>query len=457
MSVVIIGGGITGLAAAYELTQRRVPFTLLEASPRLGGLIATEKADGFTIEAGPDSLLAQKAAGMKLCEELGLAPRLLSTTPPRRAFVLENGRLHPLPSPSVLGIPATWTGIAAYDLLPLSARARLAMEPLIRRRPPEAAVDESVASFFRRRFGDATVRLIAEPLLGGIHAGDIEQLSMRALFPRLIEAEGRGSVLRSLRRTRQAAVDGVFRSPAGGMGEIVSAIARRLDSKVVHLGTAVSALRRTGDGWMVDSTSGQHAAHAVILAVPAYAAARLLESVDADAARLCAEVPYVSTTSVALAWPRTEIAHELAGSGFVVARSATAPRIAACTWVSSKWPGRAPAGWALVRVFIGGARDPDAVSRSDDDLVTIAVTDISPVLGVHTAPQLTRVHRWRDAGAQHNVGHLDRVRRIEGRLAACAGIITAGSGFRSVGIPDCIADGRAAATAAAAHITELLR
>jgi oxygen-dependent protoporphyrinogen oxidase len=457
MSVVIIGGGITGLAAAYELTQRRIPFTLLEASPRLGGLIGTEKVDGFTIEAGPDSLLAQKAAGMKLCDELGLAPRLLSTTPPRRAFVLENGRLHPLPSPSVLGIPATWTGIAAYDLLPVLARLRLALEPLIRRRPAAAADDESVASFFRRRFGDATVRLIAEPLLGGIHAGDIERLSMRALFPRLIEAEGRGSVLRSLRRTRQAAVGGVFRSPAGGMGEIVSAIERRLDSKAVHLSTPVSALRRTGDGWIVDGSGGQHPARAVILAVPAYAAARLLEGVDEEAARLCAEVPYVSTTSVALAWPRTAIQHDLAGSGFVVARSASAPRITACTWVSSKWTGRAPAGWALVRVFIGGARDPDTVSLSDDALVNIAVRDISTVLGIRAAPQLTRVHRWRDAGAQHNVGHIDRVRRIEGRLAASPGIITAGSGFRSVGIPDCIGDGRAAAAAAAAHITELLR
>ena len=456
MSVVIIGGGITGLAAAYELTERRIPFTLLEASSRLGGLIGTEKVDGFTIEAGADSLLAQKAAGMKLCEELGLAPRLLSTTPPRRAFVLENGLLHPLPSPSVLGIPATWTGIATYDLLPVMARARLALEPLMRRRAA-AAGDESVASFFRRRFGDTTVRLIAEPLLGGIHAGNIEQLSMRALFPRLVEAERRGSVLRSLRRTRQPAVDGVFRSPAGGMAEIVSAIERRLDPKAVRLNANASGLRRFEDGWIVDGSGERQEARAVIVAVPAYTAARLLESVDDEAARLCAEVPYVSTTSVALAWPRTDIKHDLAGSGFVVARSANAPRITACTWVSSKWTGRAPAGWALVRVFIGGARDPDTVSLADDELVNIAVRDVSTVLGIQTAPQLRRVHRWRDAGAQHNVGHLDRVRRIEARLAASPGIITAGSGFRSVGIPDCIADGRAAAAAAAAHVTELLR
>ena len=456
MSVVIIGAGITGLAAAYELSLRRISFTLLEASGRLGGLIQTEKVDGFTIEAGPDSLLAQKAAGVKLCEELGLAPRLISTTPPRRAFVLENNRLHPLPSPSVLGIPTTWAGLAGYDLLPATARARLAIEPLVRRRAPGAG-DESVASFFRRRFGRATVRLIAEPLLGGIHAGNIEQLSMRALFPRLVEAERRGSVVRSLRRTRQPAVDGVFRSPAGGMFEIVNAIERRLDPKAIRLGAGASALRRRQGGWTVDAGGEEHPARAVILAVPAYTAGRLIEAVDEEAARLCAEVPYVSTTSVTLAWPRSAIEHELAGSGFVVARSAAAPRITACTWVSSKWMGRAPAGWALLRVFIGGAADPEAVSLPDEDLVAIAVRDLSDVLGIRTPPHLSRVYRWRDAGAQHNVGHLDRVQRIEGRLAASPGIIVAGSGFRSVGIPDCIADGRAAGAAAAAHVTELLR
>ena len=455
MSVVIIGGGITGLAAAYELTQRHIPFTLLEASARLGGLIWTEKVDGFTIEAGPDSLLAQKAAGIKLCEELGLAPRLISTTPPRRAFVLENNRLHPLPSPSVLGIPTTWSGIATYDLLPVAARARLAMEPLIRRRPADAR-DESIAAFFRRRFGSSTVRVIAEPLLGGIHAGDIERLSMRALFPRLLEAETRGSVLRSLRRTRQPAVDGVFRSPAGGMAEIVTAIERRLDPHAVRVNTKATALRRTETGWTVDA-GGRHTARAVILAVPAHTAARLFESVDDEAARLCADVPYASTTSVTLAWPRSAIGHELAGSGFVVARSATAPRITACTWVSSKWSGRAPAGWALIRVFIGGAADPQAVNLTDDELVAIAVRDISGVLSIRTPPELSRVYRWHDAGAQHDVGHLDRVQQIESRLAGSPGIVVAGSGFRSVGIPDCIADGRAAAAATASYVAELLR
>ena len=224
--IIVIGAGITGLAAAYELSSRGVPFQLLEASPRAGGLIHTEHVDGFTVEAGPDSILAQKPAAIELCEALGLGPRLISTTPPRTAFVLKKGRLHPLPSPSILGIPTTWRGIAKYDLLSPVARARLAIETVIPRRPRQGTGsrdDESVGAFFRRRFGAAAVDLIAEPLLGGIHAGDIESLSIASLFPRLVEAETRRrSVIRAFGHTQRAsASDGLFRSLGSGMGELV--------------------------------------------------------------------------------------------------------------------------------------------------------------------------------------------------------------------------------------------
>jgi len=191
--IAIVGGGITGLAAAYELTIRKVPFQLFEASPRLGGIIRTEQVDGLTIEAGPDSILAQKPAAVELCEALGLGPRLITSTPPRTAFVLNNGRLSPLPSPSVLGIPTTWRGLVHYDLLSPGARARLALERIV---PRGRVEDESVGAFFRRRFGAETVHTIAEPLLGGIHAGDINALSMRSLFPRFVEAEVRVTSLR---------------------------------------------------------------------------------------------------------------------------------------------------------------------------------------------------------------------------------------------------------------------
>ena len=453
--IIIIGAGITGLAAAYELSSRGVPFQLLEASPRAGGLIHTEHVDGFTVEAGPDSILAQKPAAIELCEALGLGPRLISTTPPRTAFVLKKGRLHPLPSPSILGIPTTWRGIANYDLLSPVARARLAIETVIPRRPrrgPGSRDDESVGAFFRRRFGPAAVDLIAEPLLGGIHAGDIESLSIASLFPRLLEAETRRrSVIRAFRHTQRAsASDGLFRSLGSGMGELVTAIERRLPAGSIRYESPVRDVVKEGAGWRVSTGVDSVPARAVVLACPAHAASRLLAPVDERAAALCAGVPYVSTASVALAWPRQAVQHPLAGSGFVVARAHNALRITACTWVSSKWTGRTPAGAVLLRAFVGGAHDPEAVDLPDERLVEVVSRELAGILGIEGAPILSRVYRWRMAGAQHNVGQIARVAEIESRLAGHGGLFVAGSGFRSVGIPDCIADGRAAAAQAAA-------
>ena len=449
--IAVIGAGITGLAAAFELAARGVPFVVLEASPRAGGLIHTERAEGFTIEAGPDSFLAQKPAATELCEALGLGPRLLRTTPPRTAYVLKRGQLHALPSPSVLGIPTSWRGVASYDLLPWTARARLAMEPLIASR---ASDDESVAAFFRRRFGAATVDLIAEPLLGGIHAGTIDALSIRSLFPRLADAEAsRGSVLRAFRAARpQASGDGLFRSLAGGMGELVAAIDRRLPAGSIHYNSPVDAIARSGGGWRVSSGTRDWLARAIVLSVPAHTAGMLLAPVDDRAAALCAQVRYVSTATVALGWRRDAVRHPLAGSGFVVARRYNRLRITACTWVSSKWSGRAPEGAVLLRAFLGGAHDPAAVDLSDDRIVDVAATDLRGVLGIDGEPTLTRVHRWPNAGAQHEVGHLSRVAEVESRLTRHAGLFVAGSGFRSIGIPDCIADGRAAAAKACSTI-----
>jgi protoporphyrinogen/coproporphyrinogen III oxidase len=448
-AVIIIGGGISGLSAAYELERRAMPFILLEASSRLGGLIRTEHVDGFTVEAGPESVLAQKPAALQLFEELGLGPRIISALPPRSAFILHGSRLVPIPSPSLLGIPLSWRGLIAYDLLTPIARARLAIEPFIpRARHPSA--DESVASFFSRRFGRATVPLIAAPLLGGIHAGRIDALSMHSLFPRFIDAErNRGSVMRAFRRSHAgSAPDGAFRSLSSGMGELVSAIGRRLPPGSVRLASGAGTLSRTDEGWRVGTPHGDLDARSVVIAAPAYAAARLLTSLDQEASALCAGVQYVSTVSVALAYLRDRVAHPLEGSGFVVARVDDGRRVTACTWVSSKWAGRAPQGSVLLRAFVGGATDPSAVDLSDAELADIAMRELSEILGLSGPPVFTRVHRWRDAGAQHTVGHLARIARLEARLAHHPGLFVAGSGFRAVGIPDCIADGRSAGAAA---------
>ncbi len=448
--VVIIGAGITGLAAAYDVVRRGLRPVVLEASSRPGGLIFTEQIDGFTIDAGPDSVLSAKPAALELARALGLDAELQAVRPPGGAFVLRGHTLHPLPRPSVLGIPKTWGALAGYSLLSPAARARLALEPLVPARRDEG--DESIGSFFRRRFGRASVDLIAQPLLGGIHAGDIETLSMRSLFPRLLEIERTdGSVLRAA----PSGSTGVspFVSLRGGMSTLVHALERALPPGTIRCGAAVDTLERTASGWRVPHAQGR----AVILAVPAHVAARLLAPIDAEAADVCAQVPYVSTVSVALAWPRQAIAHPLTGTGFVVARRHSDVRITACTWVSSKWEDRAPEGAVLLRAFLGGAHDPDVVSMTDEALVAIVRGDLDRVLGITAPPSLARVHRWPHAGAQHTVGHLARVDALERRLARHGGLFVAGSGFRAVGIPDCVADARRVAADVATFLDSTRR
>jgi oxygen-dependent protoporphyrinogen oxidase len=471
--VIVIGGGITGLTAAYDLQRRGVQPIVLEASARAGGLICTDRIDGFTIEAGADSMLAQKPAGIELCEELGLASQFQHVRPPGGAFVLRGRQLYALPRPSLLGIPSTWTGLARYDLLPASARLRMALEPFVPAHRPEETEDESVASFFRRRFGAATVDLIAQPLLGGIHAGHIEELSMRALFPRLLAAERtHGSVLRAIQREAHSAIhhppSAIHHPPSAtpaplttsgfialrsGMDTLITALVRSLPLESLRCETPAERIERVGGGWRVTARDQTFDIAAVIVAAPASVATKILTPIDAEAGRLCAQVPYVSTASVALAWRRSAIAHPLSGTGFVVARRHSDVRLTACSWVSSKWDARAPKDIALLRAFVGGAHDPDVVDLSDDDLCGIVRRDLSRVLGVSGEPLLARVYRWRHAGAQHTVGHLERVTALEKRLAAHPGLFVAGSGFRSIGIPDCIAEARTAAAATAAFVT----
>jgi protoporphyrinogen/coproporphyrinogen III oxidase len=459
---VIIGGGISGLAAAYELATRGLPFVLLESSDRLGGLIATERVDGCTIDSGADSILAQKRAAIDLCEELGLGGRLMSTTPPRTAFVYARGALYPLPSPSIFGIPRTSSALAEYELLPADARERLGVAlvglrqaqvgdrgPGLGTRGSGSFGDESVASFFRRRFGPATVDLIAQPLLGGIHAGDVERLSIASVAPRLLEAD-----FAALPTSKDIAPprDGLFRALIDGMSELVIAIERRLPPDSVLREHEVVSLSRSEGTWHVASSRGSHTTAAVIIAAPAYVAARLSTAIDPELSALCSEIPYVSTASVALAWPRDQVRHPLRGTGFVVARGQNDLRITAGTWVSSKWAHRAPDDVALLRAFVGGALDPDVEQLSNEDLIAIATRDLRRVLDIQGEPTLVRVRRWPRAGAQHEVGHQARLKKIDVRLAQLPGLFVAGSGFRVIGVPDCIADGRAAGEAVARYV-----
>jgi protoporphyrinogen/coproporphyrinogen III oxidase len=448
VDVIIVGGGIAGLATAYELHRRGVAFRLLERSGRPGGVILTEHVDGFTFDAGPDALLIQKPAAITLCKELGIGDRLFPTTEPRAAFILRGRTLHPLPESSVLGIPRNVSALAATRLFSLAGKARMAAELFIRPRADWAS-DESIASFIGRRFGSEAVTYLAEPLLAGIHAGDVGRLSMRALFPRFLEAERKyGSVLRAFRQIRQPkSSHGAFMSLPGGLQEIVDALARVLPPEAVSVNAGVASIVHDGH-YRVTLESGETlAARAVVVSTPAFVAATLLAPLDREIGSLCSKIPYASSATVTLAYRRGDVAHPLRGSGFVVPR-VEKTTIMAGSWISSKWRSRAPEGHVLVRAFIGGARDPGAMARPDDDLVAASKSELGGLLGIRGEPLFARLHRWERANAQHEVGHLDIIAAIEQRLAVHQGLFVTGSGFRGVGVPDCVADGRATAVQA---------
>ncbi len=455
--VVIVGAGIAGLSVAFELNRHNVPFTILEAGSRAGGVVLSERFDGFTIDAGPDALLVQKPEGIRLCEELGLGDRLVSTKPPRLAFVQRGGRLHALPAASVLGIPTKWGPFVRTSLFSWPGKLRMGMELAIPGRARDD--DESIGAFMARRFGAEARDYLAEPLLAGIHAGDVDRLSVRALFPRFREIERtHGSLLRGFRKEshRHAPADraegGVFRSLPGGLSELVDALVRALPPSSIRLRTAVTDIAAGGSGYRVRTDNDTFDAHAVVIAAPAFVTAGILRALDAPLAELCGQVPYASTATIALAFPRSAVGHPLNGSGFVVPR-AEGTGILAASWLSSKWPHRAPEDKVLMRTFVGGARDPQQFERSDPELVTLSMNALRPLLGIHGSPLFTRVYRWARASAQHEVGHLERLARVEDALARRPGLFVTGSGFRGVGIPDCIADGRATAR----QVNELLK
>ena len=442
VDVAIVGGGIAGLAAAFELQQRGLSARVFEAGDRPGGVITTECVDGWVIDGGPDALLVQKAGAMALCRELGLEPRLVSTLTPRTAYVLRDGRLHAIAEGSFLGFPLKFGAMARASLFSVRGRLRMAAEMLVPRRDSDGDADESIAAFVRRRFGDEAVDYLAEPLLAGIHAGDAERLSMRALFPRLLDAERQsGSVLRSFRALRMTpSPRGAFVSLPGGTGELVTALTAALTPGMLTLGARVHDIRRSGT-YTVDAGVASVEARAVVLATPAYVSGALLRKFDASLAAACDAIPYASTATVAFGYRRDQVAHPLRGTGFVVPRVERLALMAG-TWVSSKWPDRAPADHVLLRGFLGGGRDPHRLDRSDDELIAAARDELSELLGIRGEPSITRLFRWTRQSPQYEVGHHSRVAVIEQRLSAIPGMFVTGSGFRAIGIPDCIADGR---------------
>ena len=451
VDVAIVGGGIAGLSAAHALHRLGVSYRVLEGSPRLGGVIRTECEGGFVMEAGPDAILTQKPAAVELCVDLGLGGRLVPTDPVHKTvFVLHRGRLRPLPEGMMLGVPTRFAPMVTTGLFSWAGKMRMAAE--VRMRPRPEAGDESIASFLGRHFGAEAVERIGEPLLAGIHAGAPEQLSMLSAFPRFVEMERRhGSLIRALWNAPRPGGTSAFVSLRSGLQELVDALAAELGA-AVRLDWPAASVRDVAGGWKVESATGQKiTAGALVLAVPAAAAARLAVGVDRRLASAMAALRSVSTAVVYLGYRRADVGHPLDGYGIVVPR-AEGLKATAFGFVSTKFPGRVPEGHVLLRAFLGGAREPDVLEHDDAALIVRARSELAPILGLRGEPVLARVFRWPHATPQMEVGHAARMAEVEALVDAQPGLFLAGAGLRGTGIPDMVADGARQAHRAAAWI-----
>ncbi len=460
--IVIVGGGITGLSAAYAALgraaelRRAVEVTVLEGSPRFGGNLVTERQDGFLLDGGPDSWVASKPQASALARDLGLGDALVGTNEAtRRYYIAWDGRLHLVPEGLVLGVPTKLAALAGTRLFSWPGKMRMAIEPLVPARGADAEGDESIAQFARRRLGrEAAERLVA-PLLGGISAGDASDLSVASSFPQLVAMEREyGSLVRGMRATRRArdasreAASGkepsAFVSLSGGVGDLVSALAERVRAAGARLRqhASVRALTRSGDAWSVEiEGSDPIEADVVLLAIPAYAAARVAGRFDEVLARRLERLRSASTATVFLGYRRADVAHPLDASGFLVPRATGRP-VMAGTWVSSKWHGRAPEGHVLLRVFVGGPAADEALRGDDGALEALARRELGTWMGITATPMFSRVFRFDRASAQMRVGHADDLREVRERLEAGApGVRVAGGGYDGIGIPDCIRQG----------------
>ena len=455
--VAVVGGGIAGLRAALVLKERGHRFVLFEAREHLGGVIRTEREKGFLLEGGPDSFLVQKPEAMALVRALGLADRLVPTNPRSRAvFVLRRGRLLAMPEGMTLTVPTRVWPVLTSSLFSWRAKLRLVLD-LVRPARRDKG-DESIASFVRRRFGAEVLERLAEPLLAGIHAGDPETLSLRATFPRLAALEqAHGSVVRGLRAAAPpapGAFPSAFASLQGGLGELVLALARHLPAEAVRTSCAVRVLRRDGPGFTLTLENGEERLFkALVLALPAPAAAPLVAPVSEDVATSLSKIRFASTVVLVLGYKREHVGHALEGYGLLVPRG-EGLRTTALSFHSTKLQGRVPEGHVMLRVFMGGIKDGGVVDLKDAELLEIAEREMGPVLGLRGEPVLTRVFRWPHATPQMEVGHLARVALIEQATAAVPGLFLTGAGLRGTGLPDSIGDAQRAGTAAADYLDE---
>jgi oxygen-dependent protoporphyrinogen oxidase len=437
--VVIVGGGIAGLAAAYDLKRAGVDFTLFEKRPRLGGVIETHVWEDCTFDAGPDSFISAKPEALALIKELGLSDDVIrSNDHQRTTYILRKGRLVPLPDGVMMIVPT--------KVMPMVRSSLLGWGTKLLRRPPKTPLpDRSVAEFVIDHFGRETLDYLAEPLLSGVYGGDPAKLSIAAVLPRFRQMESQyGSLGRAVMTAKRPPATGVslFRSLKGGMGRMVEALSA--DINVRH--QEVETIERAAVGFRLRAGGDWIDANHVILALPAWSAASMLTNLDGDLSRKLADIDYSSSLTLSLIYKSTEFDGMRAGFGFLVPAKER-KRLAAATFVGTKFPFRAPEDRVVLRLFFGGTGDEAVLQESDENLVGIARDELRRILGLTAAPIFQAISRWPRSMAQYTVGHNARMEKIQERVKQIPGLHLAGNAYEGIGIPDCIRTGRAAAKA----------
>jgi protoporphyrinogen/coproporphyrinogen III oxidase len=458
--IAIVGGGISGLSAAFALEKERrstsapIEYALFESSAKIGGVLVTEHVENCVVEGGPDSFISEKPWAADLCREMGLADQLIgSNDAERKTYILVNGRLVVMPDGLMFMVPTKILPTALSPLFSLTTKLRMASEWF--HPPHRASGDETVAALVARHYGPEMVDRLADPLLSGVYGGEAGQLSVRAVLPRFAEMEAKhGSLGRAMLSARRQMAHAskmptrpLFTSLKNGMQQMVDAIATRVTQSSLRTAQEVAAIQPIHDGWLL--TAGNQSDHfdAVILAVPTQVASRLAQPFATDLATDIAAIQYSSSVTVTLGYDKEVRTSLPPGFGFLVPRS-EGIRMLACTFVHNKFPHRAPENRALIRCFLGGARDEPILSLSEEEIIELVRRELKQVLGVQSEPLFTRVYKWKSAMAQYAVGHLERLERIDRACAQISGLFLAGNGYRGIGVPDCVRSGKEAAAKA---------
>ncbi|MDQ0172836.1 protoporphyrinogen oxidase [Paenibacillus tundrae] len=484
--IVIAGGGITGLSTAYYVEQLcrahaiEAEIVLVEKSDRFGGHVHTGKKDGFVIERGPDSFLARKTSIIELMQELGIGDDIVGTRPGiSHSYIAYRNQLHPIPDGFMLGVPTKWKPFLTTKLISVRGKVRAAADLVLPRK--SNVEDESLGQLLRRRLGDEVLEQIAEPLLAGIYAGNADALSVQATFPMLQETEQKHRSLivgmlgvrksRAPKQTTQSSQTtskttnkstsktgsgngsgststvkkSMFLSARGGLEEVVTHLEKSLSSSINMMkNTEISGVTHEGERYVVHLHNGTKLhADAMVIATPAHVAARLLP--DESISKLLQTIPYASVMNVVLAYREQDVGISLEASGFVVPRK-EGRTVTACTWTSSKWAHTAPEGHILLRAYVGKYGQENDDQLSDEKLVHHVRRELEEMMGISAEPIFTEVNRLPDAMPQYKVGHLERMQDLDDALATVMpGVYLGGGGYRGIGVPDCISQGKAMA------------